>query len=165
MSLFSDLSNKYNALESREQSILLSGAVVVSIFILYVAIYKPMNDSIVKLEQSTVSKQKLVSWMTESVSAIKGSATSNGTSKRNGRSLNVIINTTASQAKISISRSQPRDNKQYQIWLDTVLFNDLLVWLNTLQKDYGIYVQAINIGATDSDGQVRINLTFQDSAG
>ncbi|MFT5450643.1 MAG: general secretion pathway protein M [Enterobacterales bacterium] len=163
MSSFTDVMTKYQALESREKRILNSGILVLSIFIIYTLLYKPMNDSIIRLEKSNVSNQQLLEWMTQSVASIKGSTSSKSLSKRNGRSLNVIINTTASSSRISISRSQPRDNNQYQIWLDKAIFNDLLLWLNILHKDYGIFVSSINLGVTETDGQVRVNLTFQDS--
>jgi general secretion pathway protein M len=163
MSSFTELMNKYHALDSREKKMLNSGVLVVSIFIIYTLIFKPMNDSIVRLEKSNASNQQLLEWMTQSVASIKGSSSSSSASKRNGRSLNVIINTTASSSSISISRSQPRDNNQYQIWLDKAMFNDVLNWLNILHKDYGIFVSSINLGVTEVKGQVRVNLTFQDS--
>ena len=163
MSSFTDLMNKYHMLESREKKILNSGILVVSIFIIYTLIFKPMKDSIVRLEKSNANNQQLLEWMTKSVASIKGSSSGTNTSKRKGRSLNVIINTTASRARISISRSQPRDNNQYQIWLDKAMFKDLLLWLNILNKDYGIFVSSINLGVTEVKGQVRVNLTFQDS--
>lgn len=165
MSNFTDLMNKYHALDNREKKILNSGILVVSIFIIYTLIFKPMNDSIVRLEKSNANNQQLLGWMTQSVASIKGSSSGRSVTKRNGRSLNVIINTTASSAQISISRSQPRDNNQYQIWLDKAMFNDLLLWLNILNKDYGIFVSSINLGVTEVKGQVRVNLTFQDSGG
>jgi general secretion pathway protein M len=163
MSAFTDFMDKYRGLDSREKKILNSGIIIVSIFIIYTLIYKPMNETIIRLEKSNASNQQLLEWMTQSVASIKGSTSSNNASKRNGRSLNVIINTTASSSSISISRSQPRDNNQYQIWLDKAMFNDLLLWLSVLQKDYGIFVSTINLGVTEVKGQVRVNLTFQDS--
>ena len=164
MSVITELTEKYNSLESREKRILLSGALFVLLFIIYALIYKPMTSSIDRLQQSNINNQDLLVWMTQSVANIK--ATSGGgkkADKRRGRSLNQVINSTASSAKIAISRSQPRDNKQYQIWLDQVVFNDLLLWLNVLQSDYGVFVSNINLGTTDKKGYVRVNLTFQDA--
>ncbi|PCJ49383.1 MAG: hypothetical protein COA74_05860 [Gammaproteobacteria bacterium] len=163
MSYLTILKDKYQSLDAREQKILAAGILVVSIFILYTLIFKPMNDSISHLEKSNASNQQLLAWMAKSVASIKGTSSGNNVNKRKGRSLNVIINTTASSAQISISRSQPRDNKQYQIWLDKAMFKDLLLWLNILHKDYGIYVNSINLSVTDIKGQVRVNLTFQDA--
>jgi len=158
------LTENFNALESRERKMLTLGMLVVVIFIIYGLIYKPMNGAINRLQSSNQSNQELLLWMSKSVASIKGtSASGSKVDKRRGRSMNVIINTTASSAKITISRSQPRDNNQYQIWIDQVAFNEMLVWLNQLQQDYKINVSNINIGTTESRGQVRVNLTFLDS--
>ena len=164
MSEFNELITKYNNLERREKNLLHFGAIVLLTFLLFILIYKPLNNSITKLEISNSKNQELLVWITQAVGTLKGSTgTVNKTDKRRGRDLNVIINTTASSSSISISRSQPRDNNQYQIWLDKAMFNDLLLWLSVLHKDYGIFVSSINLGVTEVKGQVRVNLTFQDS--
>ena len=164
MSIIKELTDKFKTLENREQKILVSGLIFVVLFIVYSLIYKPMTSSIDSLQKSNVENQQLRLWMAESAAAIKNSSgTKSSTNKRRGRSLNEVINSTASTVKISISRSQPRDNNQYQIWLDQIVFNELLVWLNVLQKDYGVFVSNINLGTTDKKGLVRVNLTFQDS--
>jgi len=160
----SELIEKFDALEGREKKVLLAGILFVLLFISFNFIYNPMTSSIDKLQSSNVEKKKLLVWMTESAASIKSSPSSGSkASKRRGRSLNEIINSTASSVKISISRSQPRDNSRYQIWIDQVMFNDLLRWLSLLQNDYGVFVSNINLGSTDKKGFVRVNLTFQDS--
>ncbi|MCP3673792.1 MAG: type II secretion system protein M [Gammaproteobacteria bacterium] len=163
MSVMTELTDKFKAMENREQKILVSGLIFVLLFIVYSMIYKPMTSSIGSLQKSNAENQQLRIWMAESVAAIKNSSGSkSNTNKRRGRSLNEVINSTASDAKISISRSQPRDNNQYQIWFDQIVFNELLVWLNVLQTDFGVYVSNINLGTTNKNGLVRVNLTFQD---
>jgi len=164
MSNFSDLKDKYNSLESQEKKLLTFAGIFVIVFLAYFAMYQPMASSISNLQKSNTENQKLLIWMTQSAASIKKSAGgSNKAKSRGGRSLNQLINSTASKAKISISRSQPRDNNQYQIWLDQVVFNELLLWLVQLQTDYGIFVSSINLGTSDKSGLVRVNLTFQDS--
>jgi len=164
MSIITEFKNKFNTLDSRERKFLISGIIFVSLFVVYSLIYKPMISSIDQLQKSNADNQQLLVWMTQSAATIKASSGGTGTvSKRGNRNLNEVINTTSSKAKISISRSQPRDNNQYQIWLDQVVFNDLLLWVNVLQNEYGVYVQNINLGTTDKKGLVRVNLTFQDS--
>jgi len=143
---------------------LLAGSLFAVVFLTYLLAYKPMTSSIISTQKSNVDNEKLLVWMTQSAATIKRSTGSSGkTTSRRGRSLNQLINSTASKTNISISRSQPRDNNQYQIWLDQVVFNELLVWLDLLQKEYGIYVSNINLGTSDNSGSVRVNLTFQDS--
>ena len=164
MIISAEMIEKFNTLESREKKILLSGIVFVLLFVSYAFIYNPLSTSIEGLQQDNIDKQQLLVWMTESAASIKSSSTAgNKGSKRGARSLNEIINSSASSAKITISRSQPRDNSRYQIWLDQVVMNDLLLWLNVLQNDYGVFVSNINLGSTDKKGFVRVNLTFQDT--
>lgn len=164
MSNFSTLKDKYNHLEGQEKKLLIFAGIFLTIFLFYFAVYQPMASSISSLQKSNSENQKLLIWMSQSAASIKGSTGGSKRAKsRGGRSLNQLINSTASRAKISISRSQPRDNNQYQIWLDQVVFNELLLWLDQLQKDYGIFVSNINLGTSDKSGFVRVNLTFQDS--
>jgi len=164
MSNINELKAKFASLEGREKKLLMTGTLVVLIFLVYLTAYKPMVTSISSLKQSNIENQQLLVWMTQSAASIKKSTGGGNKAKsRNGRSLNQLINSAASKAKISISRSQPRDNNQHQIWLDQVVFSELLLWLDVLQKDYGIFVNNINLGASDKSGTVRVNLTFQDS--
>ncbi len=163
MSNLNDLKDKYNSLDSQEKKLLTFAGIFVIVFLTYFTIYQPMATSITNLQKSNTESQKLLIWMSQSAATIKKSTGgSNKAKSRGGRSLNQLINSTASKAKISISRSQPRDNNQYQIWLDQVVFNELLLWLVKLQTDYGIFVSNINLGTSDKSGLVRVNLTFQD---
>jgi len=163
MSTVKELKAKFFALDNSEQKTLMLGAVVVSLFILYSLIYKPLDNSVVQLTESNAKNQELLVWMKQSVIQLKGKGAGSTTgSKRGSRSLNEVINTSAANAKISISRSQPRDNNQYQIWLDKVAFNNLVDWLQVLTRDFGIAVNSINLVKTDTDGLVRVSITFQD---
>lgn len=164
MSSIEQLTDRFNSLESRERKMLLMGLLTLLLIIIYSLIYKPVISSIASLQKSNVENQQLLVWMAQSAATIKNSSGgANKANKRAGHSLNEVINSTASSTKITISRSQPRDNNQYQIWLDQIVFNELLVWLAVLQNDYGVFVSNINIGTTDKKGYVRVNLTFQDA--
>lgn len=164
MSLIEELTEKFNRLKSSERKLFILVVLTVTLLIIYGFIYKPVISSIDNMQQNNLKNQQLLVWMTESVATIKKASNNNNkTNKRGNRSLNEVINSTASRTNISISRSQPRDNNQYQIWLDQVAFNQLLVWLNGLQNDYGLFVSNINVSVTDKKGYVRVNLTFQDS--
>ena len=162
--MINDLIEKYKTLEANERKMLIIGSVFMAFFMVYSLVYKPMTDSIARFETSNATNQELLVWMKQSAASLSGKSSARKTGdKRRGRALNVVINTTATTANLSISRSQPRDNKQYQIWLDKIVFNDLLKWLDVLQKDYDIFVSNINLSTTDEKGKVRVNLTFQDS--
>jgi len=163
MSTLNELKSKFFALDNSEQKTVIVGILFVVLFLLYIVVYKPMNSTLTQLQQSNVKNQELLIWMKESVAQLKGSGKGkNSANKRGNRSLSEVINTSAASAKVSISRSQPRENNQYQIWLDKVVFDDMVDWIERLTRDYGVAVNSVNLGATDSNGMVRASITFHD---
>lgn len=166
MEQLQELKQRYAQLEKREQNLLLAAGLVAAVCLFYLIIFKPLNSSVTQLKKSQIEQQRLKSWMQQQVATVKtkGSKTNTGTARGN-QSLSVLINKTASSLSLQISRSQPRDNKQYQIWLEDVPYKTLLKWINTLQTQYGINVYSINISSTDNKAVVRANLIFEDSVG
>ena len=163
MEQFQALKARFDELDQREQYLLMLAALVIAVLIFVSAVYRPISGSLESARSAYHSQTELRNWMQRQVSQIKQSTnTSASASKRGNRSASVVINQAASQNSIQISRSQPRNNNQYQIWLEDVPFNQLMVWLNSLQSDYGIHVHAINISRAEDNGKVRVNLTFQD---
>ena len=161
MTQIEELQARFNALEKREQNLLTLAAVVVSICLVYLVLYKPLAGSVAQLQASHVSQTNLRDWMELQVAQLKASGTSGATRVSSNKSLSTIINETAAANQIQISRSQPRPDNQYQIWLDKVTFNQLVTWLNSMQNDHGIFVQTVNISSTDNNGEVRVSLSFQ----
>ena len=56
--------------------------------------------------------------------------------------------------KIAISRMQPQ-GEELQVWIDQAPFNDVLSWLQSLEK-IGVSILDIDITASDLPGQVKI---------
>jgi len=164
MSQLQELQARYKALESREQNLLLVAAVVVSICLVYLILYKPLANSVEQLQKSHVSQTNLRDWMTLQVAQLKSSGAATGkTVTKSTKPLSSIINETALANQIQISRSQPRPDNQYQIWLDKVTFSQLVRWLDSMQSDHGIFVQTVNISRAENNDEVRVSLMFQGS--
>lgn len=156
---------QFRELEQREQRLVLLAAVLIAGLLMFFVIYKPIAAELKSVRQSHQAQLSLRDWMQVQVNELKqNKGAGSATDSRGNRSVSVLINQTAAQNQIQISRSQPRGNNQHQIWLDQVSFNQLMVWLTALQSDFGIFVHSINISKADSAGLVRVNLTFQDGA-
>ena len=56
--------------------------------------------------------------------------------------------------KIAISRMQPQ-GEELQVWIDQAPFNDVLGWLQSLEKT-GVSVLDIDIAESTLPGQVKI---------
>ena len=161
MSQLQELQERFNALESREQNLLTLAGIVLVVCLVYLILYKPLATSVQQLQDNHVSQTNLRDWMTLQVTQLKASGSQTTGTPKSNKPLSTIINETASANQIQISRSQPRPDDQYQIWLDKVGFEQLVQWLATMQTDHGIYVQTVNISRAEANGEVRVSLMFQ----
>ena len=89
----------------------------------------------------------------EEVLAIQGGS---GRQIDTSGTLEGVVNRTAFNHKIKIARLQPQA-QELQVWIDTVQFDDLLLWLSTLVEQHGIQVQIIEIAREDlAPGLVKV---------
>ena len=80
-------------------------------------------------------------------SATGSSSTFNG-------SLPQAVNQTAGRLKIAISRMQPQGD-ELQVWVDQAPFNDVLSWLQALEK-MGVSILDLDIADANIPGHVKI---------
>ena len=61
-----------------------------------------------------------------------------------GGTLDGVVNRTAFNHKIKITRLQPQ-GQELQVWIDAVPFDGLLMWLAELSDRYGVQVKVIEV--------------------
>jgi general secretion pathway protein M len=147
------MKNWWQQLNLREQKLVASMSVVIAIFILYSAIWQPINSNLAKTKKKLERQQQLLIWVEENTARYKQASIAGQTSSN--ASLTSIVNRTANQQKISIARMQPQ-SKDLQVWIDEVSFSDLLQWLALLSNREGLQVKNIDISNTEKSGVVRV---------
>jgi general secretion pathway protein M len=150
----SSITHWWQQLNIREKRLVsvMGGAIVV--FLFYSLIWQPINNSIVEDEKKLKSRQELLSWVTENTARYKN-IKPNGKAKKSSGSLSSIINRTANQYKLTITRMQPQGDS-LQVWLDTASFTELLFWLEHLANKEGLQVESIDLASSDKPGVVRV---------
>jgi len=143
---------KWQQLNAREKSLILIMSVIIGIFIFYTLIWQPVNSRIIKAEKKRIRQQQLLHWVQEKTQQYQQTK---HLGKRNSGSLTGIINRTARQHKINITRMQPQGD-DLQVWLDEAPFEQLLHWLEQLTISEGIKIKAIDISKTDTQGVVQV---------
>jgi len=144
----------WQGLNLREQRIVMAVAITFSIFLLYTLIWQPLNDSLDNSQKRLASRQALLTWVTDNTARYESAKSTGGTQKSNG-SLSSIVNRTANQQQLTITRMQPQ-GEIIQVWLDNVPFDQLLIWLESLANKEGLQVQAIDLTQGDNQGEVRV---------
>jgi general secretion pathway protein M len=144
----------WQGLNLREQRLVMGVAAAFSVFLLYSLFWLPLNDNLVNSQKRLESRQALLTWVTANTARYQ-SMKSVGGSKQSSGSLSSIVNRTANQQQLTITRMQPQ-GEILQVWLDSVPFGQLLTWLEHLANNEGLQVQAIDLAQGDSQGEVRV---------
>lgn len=150
----SSIKSWWQGLNIREQRLVLMMGSAFLVFLLYSFIWQPLNDNLANTKKRLDNRQELLSWVTDNTARYQ-SVKSAGGSKKSGGSLSSIINRTANQQQLTITRMQPQ-GEMLQVWLDSAPFTQLLFWLEHLANNEGLQVQAIDLTRGDSQGEVRV---------
>ncbi|MBL4940683.1 MAG: type II secretion system protein M [Colwellia sp.] len=144
----------WQGLNLREQRLVLVMGSAVTVFLLYSLLWQPLNDNLADTEKKLASRQAMLSWVTENTERYQNAKSSSGNKKSKG-SLSSIINRTANQQQLTITRMQPQ-GETLQVWLDSAPFTQLLFWLEHLANNEGLQVRAIDLTQSDKQGEVRV---------
>lgn len=144
----------WHGLVLREQRLVLAMSSAVAIFLLYSLVWQPLNDNLVTTEKSLASRQALLTWVDENTARYQSVQSTSSTKPSTG-SLSSIVNRTATEQQLTITRMQPQ-GELLQVWLDSVPFTQLLFWLEQLADKEGLQVQAIDLTKGDVQGEVRV---------
>jgi general secretion pathway protein M len=150
----SSIKGWWQGLNIREQRLVLVMGAATSVFLFYSLIWQPLNDSLAKTQQTLASRQALLTWVTENTVRYQHVKSTGGSKKSNG-SLSSIVNRTANQQQLTITRMQPQGDN-LQVWLDSASFTQLLFWLEHLANNENLQVHAIDLAQGDKQGEVRV---------
>ena len=147
----------WKQLSQRESILIICGAIVVGLAILFLGIIQPMKDNLEHSQQQLRVQQKLWSWMSEQADKIH--ALGGSSSQNHGEALlpiNQAVSESAGRYKIELIRMQPKD-EALQVWINPVAFNTLMSWISELQESQQIKVDFLNLSLSDSPGLVEVS--------
>ena len=150
----SSIKSWWQGLNIREQRLVLIMGTLASVFLLYSLIWQPLNQQLAKTQKTLDNRQALLTWVTENTARYQSVKSTGGVKKSSG-SLSSIINRTANQQQLTITRMQPQ-GESLQVWLDSAQFTSLLFWLEHLANNESLQVQAIDLAQGDKQGEVRV---------
>ncbi len=161
----SRLRDWFGALEQREQRVLLAGAGILLVLLLYVLIWQPLQSRHERAANGVVSGQATLGWMLEAaaeVRALQGSGTSAGNGLE-GRSLLAVVDQSARRTGLgdALKRVEPEGAGAVRVWLEAASFDQMIGWLAGLSQQQGVQVDVISIERGDATGRVNARLTLQ----
>jgi len=141
-------------LSEREQRLVVISAVLVLVAIFYWGIWSPLNTSLERNQAAVKNQTELLAWVQKNANRAVQLRSGGGNNASFSGSLPQAVNQSANRMKIAISRMQPQ-GEELQVWIDQAPFNDVLGWLQSLEKT-GVSVLDIDIAESTLPGQVKI---------
>lgn len=153
------LRETYKSLEDRDRNaVKVLSVAFISLFI-YFGIWSPLNEYKTTSKKNRDRQLELIQWMreTEKVASVSSNA---GGGQVSGQNLLTQVSRTTQKYNITPNRLQPEGENAVSVWFDSVAFNDLVKWLQQLQKQGGIDVKQISVDGQPQSGLVAVRMVL-----
>lgn len=149
----SALKTWYSGLQERERNMVIALGIALAILLIFLLVVLPLKNYFKSLNDDLSYYENQVMTVQKQVAAIKSAGP--GKVTNDNISLNQLVNQTAKSFGLSFSRIEERErNKEIQLRLDNVEFDQLLRWISLLEQGRGLVVDTLRISKKDAVGRV-----------
>jgi len=154
----------FENLQPREQLIVLAGAVICAIVLLWAIIWNPIVTKTIALRESVSEQRELLAWMQDSsarIKALEGNATGSAPINRKVTLINAVESTSKRNGlRAAIANMKPDGDNKINLDIKGASFDDMIIWQGQLSKLYGIRAEQFSAKATDKAGLVDARITL-----
>jgi len=154
----------FDTLPARERVMVVMATVVVLITLFYVMAWEPLHKGLQQQLKKRDTLQQSLAWMqgaAQEVRALRAAGISGQRRDSNAPVTLTIEKTAASSGvKAQLGKLESSGKNSARARLDSVDFNQMILWLNTLEQHYGITASSISIDASGKPGRVDARITF-----
>mgnify|MGYP000091253581 CR=1 FL=1 len=155
-------------LQPRERMMVIAGAIVLGLLIFYAAVWDPLVSGARNKAVAVEEQRKLLQWMQKSAEEVKRLRPAGGAVAQlpAGQSLLGVIDQTSKSANLggAVKRVKPEGDNKVSVWLEEASFDDTMLWLENLQRTYGVQVDTIVIDRKNTPGKVDARIEFTGGA-
>jgi type II secretory pathway component PulM len=164
MNQLDNLNFWYKNLQPRERLLVVITSVILLITIFYISIWEPIYGGLDEQQKLHKSQQNTLLWMQQASAEVKALKRSgvNTNIKSSNQPVSLVIEQSASTAglKKNLSKLESSGKAGAQAKLEMASFDQMLIWINTLKRNYNINITSANIERADKPGTVNARLTF-----
>jgi general secretion pathway protein M len=156
-------------LATRERRIVLSGLALLIIILIYLLAWEPFVNHRQQLRQTVKEQQALVEWMqqasaeAEQLRAVNGDAAGR---LPDGQSLLAVVDQAAKNSGLgaAMKRVEPEGQDTARVWFEQARFDELMTWLDGMQRNFGVGVVSIVLERQEQSGLINARVTLQGAA-
>lgn len=149
----------YEAATPREQLYVKLGAAVVAALLAWLLVVSPLQRFSDSARADYRQQRETLAWMQANrhrVSSVPARA-----ARTPGDSLLGIANQSARAAGLSFRRYEPNGENGLNLWLEGVPFNQLTLWLQGLERDYGVAATELSVNRRGEPGLVDARIVVE----
>lgn len=142
----------------REQAALLATGLLVVLYILWLAVLSPLNNSRDKLLKTTTSAQQSLGRVQVLARQLELLGQQANQANAGSDNLSGLIDSSLRDNGIAMSSFVPGANGEVRVRIDKAASEPLMQWLYDLESKYHIAIRELSITAGNDPGQVSVNL-------
>lgn len=151
------------SLDPREKIVVLTAVVFVVFAIAWFAIWKPLDTGQHSAALRVEDWKTSIAALRPMKSQLQAQGGNQAAPAGQNQSMVVIIDNTLRQRGLydSLQRSQPTPGSDgIRVEFENAAFDDLMLWLGDVNREYGLLVQSSSFSAVSGEGQGRVNATM-----
>jgi general secretion pathway protein M len=153
------LKDWYLGLEAREQWMVLVGAVVVGMAVLFGGILLPLESAVSTAVKAKETRREDLAWMRVNAPEIRAGGAS--LAPDTGEAPVVLVDRVGREAGLgNAMRGTQPSGAGVRVQLEAAPFDTLVSWLATLEEHYGLAIESISVDRAARPGLVNANITF-----
>jgi len=150
----------YASLQPREQRVVAIGAVALGLIILVGGILLPLQSAVSRAVLGTETRRDDLAWIRANAPEIR--ARGGEIPADTGEAPVVLVDRVGREAGLgsALRGTQPNTTGGVRVQLEAASFDTMLVWLETLDRRYGLAVESITVDRTPAPGLVNASISF-----
>jgi general secretion pathway protein M len=167
MKQLEEIRNWYHGLQQRERQLVLAASVVVITTLLYLVIWEPIHKGLGEQTEKHQTQVDILEWMQTAATEVRALKATGAAKRRTSSTqpVTLVVEQSAATAGLKpyVRKLESTSDKGARITIDEASFDQILLWLNTLQVQHGISVSSANFDRVDKPGAVNVRMTLSRS--
>lgn len=159
MSALAPVKEWWDQASSRDQLMILACGIVLLVYIMYVAVLKPVQNMADRQVKTTAAQKVALERVRKLATQVK--AMNQGGNENDSRSAESLVESSISEHGLRVTGFDASGKSGIRVRFEKVAFDKLLAWINELEVNQGLSMKDISINSASEQGVVSANLLIQ----
>ncbi|MCH8060121.1 MAG: type II secretion system protein M [Proteobacteria bacterium] len=153
----------FESLQSRERQFVTVGAAAVAVALFYALVWMPLDNGHTTLLANIANWERSLAELRPLKGLLSASGNASAAQRSGTQQTPVVIVDQTLRARgldRSLKRSQPTTRNGIRVEFESVPFDDLVLWLGDLSKEYAMHVSSGSLSTASRAGPGLINATL-----